>query len=92
MHFDQREEQWNKWKNDGCPEVTKRLHTNDQSDMPTPKRRLRKNLGDVIKNMTADNKVFLGEYVFNLVILFCHLAINNIYYVNNCNFIYFEEN
>ena len=54
----QREEQWNKWKNDGCPDVTKRLPTSDQSDMPAPKRR---NLGDVIKNMTANNKVFLGE-------------------------------
>lgn len=42
--------------------------------MPIPKRRLRKNLGDVIKNMTADNKVFLGEYVFNLVILFNDFA------------------
>lgn len=57
----QREEQWNKWKNDGCPEVTKRLPTSDLSDMPSPKRRLRRNLGDVIKNMTANNKVFLGE-------------------------------
>ncbi|XP_015370354.1 PREDICTED: THO complex subunit 1-like [Diuraphis noxia] len=57
----QREEQWNKWKNDGCPEVTKRLPTSDQSDMPAPKRRLRRNLGDVIKNMTANNKVFLGD-------------------------------
>ncbi|XP_029341293.1 THO complex subunit 1-like [Acyrthosiphon pisum] len=54
----QREEQWNKWKNDGCPEVTKRLPTSDQSDMTAPKRR---NLGDVIKNMTANNKVFLGD-------------------------------
>eukprot|EP00102_Acyrthosiphon_pisum_P027035 XP_016664245.1 PREDICTED: THO complex subunit 1-like [Acyrthosiphon pisum] len=54
----QREEQWNKWKNDGCPEVIKRLPTSDQSDMAAPKRR---NLGDVIKNMTANNKVFLGD-------------------------------
>ncbi|XP_025411324.1 THO complex subunit 1 [Sipha flava] len=58
----QREEQWNKWKNDGCPEVVKRLiPASDQGDMPAPKRRLRKNLGDVIKNMTANNKVFLGD-------------------------------
>ncbi|KAE9542746.1 hypothetical protein AGLY_002657 [Aphis glycines] len=57
----QREEQWNKWKNDGCPEVTKRPPTSDQTDMPAPKRRLRRNLGDVIKNMTANNKVFLGD-------------------------------
>lgn len=58
----QREEQWNKWKNDGCPEVVKRLPpASDQGDMPAPKRRLRRNLGDVIKNMTANNKVFLGE-------------------------------
>lgn len=35
--------------------------------MPAPKRRLRRNLGDVIKNMTANNKVFLGEYVLNSI-------------------------
>ncbi|XP_050539159.1 THO complex subunit 1 isoform X2 [Daktulosphaira vitifoliae] len=57
-----REEQWNKWKNDGCPEVTKRpICDNNDSDMPTTKRRPRRNLGDVIKNMTVNNKVFLGD-------------------------------
>ncbi|XP_050421728.1 THO complex subunit 1 isoform X2 [Adelges cooleyi] len=58
----QREEQWNKWKNDGCPEVTKRpLSAGNEIDMPAPKRRPRRNLGDVMKNMAANNKVFLGD-------------------------------
>lgn len=33
--------------------------------MPALKQRPRRNLGDVIKNMTVNNKVFLGEYVSN---------------------------
>lgn len=67
--------------------MTKRLPTSDIADMPAPKRRLRRNLGDVIKNMTANNKVFLGEYVFHIYFKNnSHITLNvkyiNIIFVN----------
>lgn len=54
--------------------------------MPAPKRRLRRNLGDVIKNMTANNKVFLGEYVSIIDVYFSFVWKNIDYLMSKVNF------
>lgn len=56
-----REEHWNIWKNDGCPEFKKSI---SQAE-PTEKRKSiteKPFLGDIIKEAHASGKYYLGRY------------------------------
>ncbi|XP_018322203.1 THO complex subunit 1 [Agrilus planipennis] len=56
-----REEHWNTWKNDGCPEFKKGLQANQE--LTAEKRRTiieRPKLGDIIRDANNDGKYYLG--------------------------------
>ncbi|CAG2068195.1 unnamed protein product, partial [Timema podura] len=65
-----REEHWNAWKNDGCPEFQKPSHQSDESAIDDPgekrrsfsrPRRAKRSLGDLIKDASTHKKVVMGN-------------------------------
>ncbi|KAM7359809.1 THO complex 1-like protein Hpr1 isoform 2-T2 [Cochliomyia hominivorax] len=61
-HMLAREEMWNNWKNDGCKEFKKPEDTL-QNDSPPPTKKLRKTLGECLKEANRQSKFFLGNDV-----------------------------
>ena len=65
-HMLQREEQWNAWKNDGCPSFAKK---DDEGSEKTAKkfgegglgRRRKRKLGEIVRREEQENKVNLGN-------------------------------
>nr|CAD7426622.1 unnamed protein product [Timema monikensis] len=69
-HILKREEHWNAWKNDGCPEFQKPSHQSDESAIDDPgekrrsfsrPRRPKRSLGDLIKDASTHKKVVMGN-------------------------------
>nr|CAD7256968.1 unnamed protein product [Timema shepardi] len=69
-HILKREEHWNAWKNDGCPEFQKPSHQSDDSAIDDPgekrrsfsrPRRPKRSLGDLIKDASTHKKVVMGN-------------------------------
>eukprot|EP00091_Calanus_sinicus_P023443 TRINITY_DN7922_c0_g1_i1.p1 TRINITY_DN7922_c0_g1~~TRINITY_DN7922_c0_g1_i1.p1 ORF type:complete len:291 (-),score=114.46 TRINITY_DN7922_c0_g1_i1:52-924(-) len=60
-----REEHWNKWKNEGCPSFAKKLEENAGEKRPIGEggsyRRKKRKLGDLIQKEMAEKKVNLGN-------------------------------
>ena len=60
-HVLTREELWNNWKNEGCPEFKKPASL-DEKDVSKHKSRLgKRNIGDLIKEATEQKKYFMGQ-------------------------------
>ncbi|XP_049874570.1 THO complex subunit 1 isoform X2 [Pectinophora gossypiella] len=62
-HILKREEHWNSWKNDGCPEFQKPKpppQTEPSEDVRKAKKR-RRPVGDIVKEYEAQEKVFMGN-------------------------------
>nr|CAD7197069.1 unnamed protein product [Timema douglasi] len=69
-HILKREEHWNAWKNDGCPEFQKPSHQSDESVIDdsgekrrsfSRPRRPKRSLGDLIKDASTHKKVVMGN-------------------------------
>lgn len=64
-HILKREEHWNKWKNEGCQSLAKKVETNEADRKPIGEggsyRRKKRKLGDVIQKEVAEKKVNLGN-------------------------------
>ncbi|XP_067000239.1 THO complex subunit 1 isoform X2 [Anabrus simplex] len=68
-HILKREEHWNAWKNDGCPEFQKPAHiqeenteeTGEKRKAPPRPRRAKKRLGDLMKDAAAHNRFNMGN-------------------------------
>ncbi|GBP37842.1 THO complex subunit 1 [Eumeta japonica] len=67
-HILKREEHWNNWKNDGCPEFQKPKPPVqvDSSDEVKRSKKRRRQVGDVIKEFESQGKVFMGSCLYNL--------------------------
>lgn len=67
-HILLREEHWNVWKNEGCPEFKVPGEEKEKLGEITEKRKIAKAkrpkrlLGDVIKEATLNNKYHMGRY------------------------------
>ncbi|XP_054285529.1 THO complex subunit 1-like [Macrosteles quadrilineatus] len=62
QHILAREEFWNNWKNDGCPELQKPVAPVDEfEEERKPIRRRRKRLGDIIRDATAQKRFYMGH-------------------------------
>ncbi|CAG9767192.1 unnamed protein product [Ceutorhynchus assimilis] len=59
-----REELWNSWKNDGCPEIKKFLPQHEPIEIPKRKKP-QMLLGDIIKEANMENKFHLGNSELN---------------------------
>jgi len=62
----QREETWNKWKNDGCPSLAKKMEETAVAVVPRigeggSSRRKKRKLGDLVQKELADKRVNLGN-------------------------------
>ncbi|XP_050298108.1 THO complex subunit 1 [Anthonomus grandis grandis] len=55
-----REELWNSWKNDGCPEIKKFLPQNDPVEIPKAKK-TEPLVGDLIKAARNEGKFYMGS-------------------------------
>ncbi|ENN77692.1 hypothetical protein YQE_05766, partial [Dendroctonus ponderosae] len=55
-----REELWNSWKNDGCPEIKKLLPQSEPAEAPKPKKATML-LGDLVKDANKDGKFYIGN-------------------------------
>ena len=62
-----REEYWNAWKNDGCPAFKRPAPESpaDGEDLEKPKK-IKRRIGDTIKDAQALGKYNLGKLVFYL--------------------------
>ncbi|KAJ9599999.1 hypothetical protein L9F63_009709, partial [Diploptera punctata] len=58
-HILKREEHWNSWKNDGCPEFQK-TRGEKRKSLPRP-RRPKKSLGDQMRDVTQHGKFIMGN-------------------------------
>lgn len=56
-----REEMWNNWKNDGCKEFKKPEALDDSPTKPPPQKRMKKSLGDCLRDANRQGKFFLGK-------------------------------
>lgn len=54
----EREELWNAWKNEGCPEIKK---PSADSVMETYPQETRPLLGDILKKAKKENKFYMGR-------------------------------
>lgn len=53
-----REEHWNSWKNDGCPAFKRPVSDDDEVRKP---KRIRRRLGDVIRDAEGAGKYYMGK-------------------------------
>lgn len=62
-HIIKREEHWNNWKNEGCPEFQKpKLATQiDAGDEIKKAKKRRRPVGDIIKEYESQNKTYMGN-------------------------------
>ncbi|KAF9407075.1 hypothetical protein HW555_012780 [Spodoptera exigua] len=62
-HILKREEHWNSWKNDGCPEFQKPKPpvSVESTDEVKKSRKRRRPVGDIIKEYEAQNKSYMGN-------------------------------
>ncbi|KAI5644111.1 THO complex subunit 1 transcription elongation factor domain-containing protein [Phthorimaea operculella] len=61
-HILKREEHWNSWKNDGCPEFQKpKPPPVTDSEEGSRRRKRRRPVGDIIKEYEAQGKVYMGK-------------------------------
>lgn len=75
-HILAREELWNTWKNDGCPEFKKPIPPAENPEeltdaRKTKQRRPKRLLGDIIKEATANNKYYMGSNELTKLWNFC---------------------
>ncbi|XP_034934263.1 THO complex subunit 1 [Chelonus insularis] len=56
-----REEHWNAWKNDGCPPFKKPAHDSGENDEPKKVKRMRRRIGDVIREAQAAGRFNMGN-------------------------------
>lgn len=56
-----REEHWNSWKNDGCPAFEKPAPEISETDEPRKPKRLKRRIGDVIKDAQTNGKFQMGR-------------------------------
>nr|XP_049706470.1 THO complex subunit 1 isoform X1 [Helicoverpa armigera] len=63
QHILKREEHWNSWKNDGCPEFQKPKPPVqvDSTDEVKKSRKRRRPVGDIIKEYEAQSKSYMGN-------------------------------
>lgn len=61
-----REEMWNSWKNDGCKEF-KKPDPEDASSSKPPAKRLKRTLGESLRDANRNGKFFLGKYVLEII-------------------------
>jgi len=63
-HILRREDHWNKWKNEGCPSLAKKVEGNEATKSigeGGSHRRKKRKLGDVIEKEVAEKRVNLGN-------------------------------
>ena len=60
-HILAREEHWNAWKNEGCPAFKRPAPEPTDNDEPKKPRRLRRKIGDVIKEAQLVGKYYMGK-------------------------------
>ncbi|EZA55022.1 THO complex subunit 1 isoform X3 [Ooceraea biroi] len=56
-----REEHWNAWKNEGCPPFKRPASDAHGDEEPRKPKRLRRRIGDVIKDAQAANRYYVGN-------------------------------
>ncbi|XP_057318707.1 THO complex subunit 1 [Microplitis mediator] len=56
-----REEHWNTWKNDGCPAFKKPLYNSGGNDEPRKLKKLKRRIGDVIRDAQCIGKFNMGN-------------------------------
>ncbi|XP_074098422.1 THO complex 1-like protein Hpr1 isoform X1 [Cotesia typhae] len=56
-----REEHWNAWKNDGCPAFKRPLHISSENDEPRKLKKLKRRMGDVIRDAQFVGKFNMGN-------------------------------
>ncbi|XP_011315035.1 THO complex subunit 1 [Fopius arisanus] len=56
-----REEHWNSWKNEGCPEFKRPAPETADGDEPKRPKRLRRRIGDVVRDAQAAGKFCMGN-------------------------------
>ncbi|KAJ2944186.1 hypothetical protein O0L34_g18164 [Tuta absoluta] len=61
-HILKREEHWNSWKNDGCPEFQKpKPPPVTESEEGSRRRKRRRPVGDIVREYEAQDKVYMGN-------------------------------
>lgn len=56
-----REEHWNSWKNEGCPTFKKPAPDTGDGDEPRKPKRLRRRIGDVVRDAQGAGKFYMGN-------------------------------
>ncbi|XP_063981121.1 THO complex subunit 1 [Diachasmimorpha longicaudata] len=56
-----REEHWNSWKNEGCPEFKRPVPDSVDGDEPRKAKRLRRRIGDVVRDAQRVGKFYMGN-------------------------------